>query len=581
MSDYINLTRRYVVTGIVTFALLFLCATIACSGEPVNKDNPGAVIHVNAEKSIKTINENMFGVSIGKMYRAQWKKPADLNDKNLLNLINELSPGFINIQNTMLGLPFYLETTGKYRTRLSYINTLDRLGISREALGEEAYKKIKSESIYNRPTNKNYDDLLQFFQLAEKKPNYSIRLPTIFTTLLDPDSYGGLDLAKLKINLDPKTGADLVHYLNDPETTELGALRKKNGHPEPYDVKHFILGNELWVNYEKGLSIEQIASQHIAFYLAMKAADPTVMIGHNLMNDAYPYRYFKDGALKKYKKLFDYNESVLNHIKGHVDFVTFHDYGYGVKNNGAKVDILSDDEWRYVMGYNHMKAEYGQVDMHRKTILKHNKNTKVVIDEFSGPVGSLGGAIYIADYIIYLLNSGYDIFLANWTLGIMEPHTKWGLIRVWENNDKRPVRRPNFFALKMFTNYFGTEIIKTDLIAPTYDTKPVKWAQYFDWPEERNIPVLNVIASTKGDSLYLMVINRETEKDIRTDINLNGFVPESRARVYVLNGPSMNAGNEDHSDNVKIIESTIDNASAYFNHTFEKHSVTVIEFSAK
>ncbi len=37
---------------------------------------------------------------------------------------------------------------------------------------------------------------------------------------------------------------DWVHYLNDPETTEWGRLRARNGHPAPYGVKMFQIDNE-------------------------------------------------------------------------------------------------------------------------------------------------------------------------------------------------------------------------------------------------------------------------------------------------------------------------------------------------
>lgn len=49
----------------------------------------------------------------------------------------------------------------------------------------------------------------------------------------------------------PDTGAasvqyamDWVHYLIDPPTTEWGARRAKNGHPEPYDIRYFQIDNE-------------------------------------------------------------------------------------------------------------------------------------------------------------------------------------------------------------------------------------------------------------------------------------------------------------------------------------------------
>ncbi len=564
----------------VFVALFVISLSLLVSSNTVRAGADKAVINVDAAKQVTTLKKNMFGVSMGALYREHWKQPENLNDPKLLALLNELKPGFINIQNTMLGLPFYPESTGEFSNRLYYIDTLKRLGITSDPLGKKAYNLTKSDPSYNKPLNKNYDDVLRFFERLDAPPEISIRIPTIFTTLLGPEIYDGMDLATIKVNLSPKTGADLVHYLNDPETTAFGRLRAKNGHPKPYNVKYFVLGNELWSNYFwKGMSIEQIASQHIAFYNAMKQADPSVRIGHNLVNDAFPRGYFKNGAVSKYKGLLDYNSNVLSLIKDYVDFVTFHDYSYGVKNNGAEVDYLSMDEWRYVMGYSYMKGNYGQAEMHRSTIEKHNIKAEVIMDEFSGPAGSLGGALYLADYTIYLLNNNYDTFISSWNLGLMEPQTKWGMIRVWKENNKSLIKRPNFYVQKMFTNYFGDLIVETKVTGSTFNTNQVRWEPYFDWPPEQNIPSLKAIASKRGDKLYLMVINREVDKDITADIVINNFSPRSRAKLYELNASSLNAHNEDNPNNVVITESIINNASASFTLKINKHSLTVIEFN--
>ena len=51
----------------------------------------------------------------------------------------------------------------------------------------------------------------------------------------------------------PKDAADQVEYFNGPPASPMGQLRAANGHPEPYGVKYWQIGNELGdEKYQKG-----------------------------------------------------------------------------------------------------------------------------------------------------------------------------------------------------------------------------------------------------------------------------------------------------------------------------------------
>ncbi|HOW69937.1 MAG TPA: alpha-L-arabinofuranosidase C-terminal domain-containing protein [Phycisphaerae bacterium] len=70
----------------------------------------------------------------------------------------------------------------------------------------------------------------------------------------------------------PQNAADLVQYCNGPADTEWGAKRAANGHPEPYRVKYWQLGNEI-----SGEDDNYVAKCP-AFFEAMKRADPSVRL---------------------------------------------------------------------------------------------------------------------------------------------------------------------------------------------------------------------------------------------------------------------------------------------------------------
>ena len=107
--------------------------------------------------------------------------------------------------------------------------------------------------------------------------------------------------------------------------------------------------------------------------------------------------------------------------------------------------------------------------------------------------------------------------------------------------------------------------------------KDVRLDKYM-YPDMR-IPYLSVNASksNKLNRVYLMVINKNMDKDITSLIELNDFVPSGRADAWVLNGSSIDANNEKVSDNVKVAHKSFEIESASFEFTFEKHSLTAIE----
>ncbi|MFQ5435936.1 MAG: alpha-L-arabinofuranosidase C-terminal domain-containing protein [Anaerolineae bacterium] len=384
-------------------------------------------------------------------------------------------------------------------------------------------------------------------------------------------------------DLDPQTGADMVHYLNNPPTTELGQLRAANGHPEPYNVKYFMLGNEVWWPYtEFDLSADRIVKQTVAFAQAMKTADPTIQIVFNPVNDAFPESFLRtDDPVQApiIQKLGAFNEEIIPRTREYVDAVEFFQYGLAV-GDGTVLPELDEEGWKYVMAHAYVLDKYDNADRHRAIADQYGPDTALIMGEFSGPAARLGGAIYDADYMIYLLNHAYDVFVSNWNLGLIETNY-YGLIKQDVFQERPPVRRPSFYVQKMFNNYFGDTIVATEIAdSPTFDVQERDTGEYLALPAAQNVPSLNAIATTGDGKLYLMIVNRDLERDIEINVELNGFSPATEATVYVLNGPAIDATNEENPENVTMREERLAGIADSFFYTVEKYSVTLITLTS-
>jgi alpha-N-arabinofuranosidase len=78
---------------------------------------------------------------------------------------------------------------------------------------------------------------------------------------------------------EPRSGAELVEYVNGDSTTEWGRKRAANGHPEPYKVRYWNIGNEMYGHWQLGhMAPAQYAVKHRLFAEAMRRVDPSIYI---------------------------------------------------------------------------------------------------------------------------------------------------------------------------------------------------------------------------------------------------------------------------------------------------------------
>ncbi len=79
---------------------------------------------------------------------------------------------------------------------------------------------------------------------------------------------------------DAWSAAQYVEYTNGDAGTPMGKWRAANGHPKPYHVKFWGIGNEMWgISYQYGaMKPAQFAFKHNEFAKAMRKVDPSIVL---------------------------------------------------------------------------------------------------------------------------------------------------------------------------------------------------------------------------------------------------------------------------------------------------------------
>jgi len=164
-------------------------------------------------------------------------------------------------------------------------------------------------------------------------------------------------------------------YVNGAPDSKMGKLRAANGHPEPWGVKFWAIGNEMYGDWQLGhIPLFDYVKKHTQYAVAMKAMDPSVQV-------------VAVGAVGRW------SETMLAEASNHMDLISEHFYV------GHKAGLLAH--------VNQMPAEVRRIaEAHRKyraTIptLKM-KEVPVALDEWNywyGPhlYGELGTQYFLED----------------------------------------------------------------------------------------------------------------------------------------------------------------------------------------
>jgi alpha-N-arabinofuranosidase len=239
----------------------------------------------------------------------------------------------------------------------------------------------------------------------KRPPRYDYAWKTVEYNDVGIDEF--MTLCRL-INIDPYicvnigfgdaySAAQWVEYCNGAVDTPMGRLRVANGHREPYNIKWWGIGNEMYGQWQLGhMSIDQYVIKHNLFARAMRDVDPSIVLvasGATPFETSTTARHHRPPLPSKlpyeYGSPEDWSGNLLEHSCDYFEVLSEHFYpladsAFNVETQQfERVDDPLVDRVRRIVNRVRCTMEAWQEYQKRMPYLK-DKNIKIAIDEWSG-----------------------------------------------------------------------------------------------------------------------------------------------------------------------------------------------------
>lgn len=325
-----------------------------------------------------------------------------------------------------------------------------------------------------------------------------------------------------------QNASDLVEYCNAPQGTYWSDLRAQHGHPEPYDVKVWCVGNEMDGPWQIGhLDMDDYAKKALEAAKMMKWQDPsikTVLCGSsNNRMPTYP----------------EWDRVSLERCWEHVDYHSIHYYAHNRDNDTTSYLAIAQELEDYV---DTMAATLRYVKAKRRS--KHD--VYLSWDEWqvwymTAPMqGDWTEAPHLAEEIYTLEDA---LVVAQWlnvflrkcdVLKICCVAQIVNIISWLQTKDDGLLKQASFYPFKLVSNYARGDALDVQVKSPLIET-----------PKYGPVSTLDVSSSYDADSgrTTVFIVNRNQTDAIVADLNWQADSPKSISLAYQLSGTHVKEAN--------------------------------------
>ena len=379
------------------------------------------------------------------------------------------------------------------------------------------------------------------------------------------------------INMGSGTAADAmnwVEYCNGTQDTYYANLRRSHGYEEPFNVKYWCLGNEMYGNWQFGfLSAEQYAQQAMHCAIGMLSVDPDLkLIALGLESD------------------FEWNRKVAEVLGvektpvipgDYIDFISLHYYPVNREEAFYKTSYterLGIDLYFHEMTMMMRNAiELGTYD-------KEN-HINISWDEWAAHDSEKGMSIENAMWCTSIVNNfirdSKYVKLANYTFFVNKNR---GPLQV---NDDGILKHVEHYAFKLYNDLLGDTLIREEDDAEKLDIMmclDTKWLQKAPRLKTTKVPrqvkwldIASTMNSETGD-VTVFITNRNPDEDIEVKLDLMEVEGYKKAEINTLWDEDILAENSMEEPEKVTIKTEVIEGDESFTAVMKKHSFNAIRF---
>lgn len=351
--------------------------------------------------------------------------------------------------------------------------------------------------------------------------------------------------------------AEWVEYCNGSPDTRWGSLRARYGNREPYKVRYFGIGNEMYGNWQLGhLDAVKYALKSIEFALAMRRVDRSIKL----------IEVGVDGA-----GWGGWNEKVVKIAGAHFDMLSVHYYqGYNANDDvsliyttvasaPARIERMLN-EVAQIIERNKPKGKRITIAFDEWNVWMPHQTTQVGLEGYY----TLRDAIFAAGVFHALHRLGGIVEMAN----LAQLVNVLGAIRTTQT---KVLLTPIYHAFAMYVHRTGERRVQCAYSSPKLSS-----------PAASDVDAVDLSATLSGDGkkLFVAAINRHPEMSARLHIKIEGFKPRERVWLELMTSASFNDANKFESPDVVKPSRQCISLSEACKFTLPKHSIAILQFEA-
>ncbi len=350
-----------------------------------------------------------------------------------------------------------------------------------------------------------------------------------------------------------------VEYMNGSVLTRYGALRARDGHPAPYGVKFWNIGNEPYGQWELGrTSLKYYVLKNNEFARAMRRVDPSItllasgdMPDEMIIEGVAHSLHIKDSQVGICSK-GDFTCGLLRHSWGYFDGITEHWYSragmrfdLALAEKGVKLPHLEAGyvpahqtllQWARVPSDRvHLKAEEWAAYQRRFPKMVRKK-IFLSIDEYAytGAPANLKLALAYAMVFNEMLRHTDFLRMSAFTMGVS----------TLDFSRTRAVLNTTGRLFKLYTRHMGPGLIPVKLTGNSPQPLP-KQHLFANFPHtDAGSPTypLDMVAALSPHHRYLsLAVVNATRSRQRFELNVSGAKLGGRPTLWRMTGSSVRA----------------------------------------